>query len=500
MKVTLRKTLAKPSESQTLVLFAHKKEVSLPKLDPGLIKLVRTAATEGAFSGKRKETIFFRQASVAGFRHLLVVGTGESKNISAEEARVAAGVAVKALQAQKIAQATFDFDSLSRGSKNAANQMRAVVEGALLCAYEFKEFKSKPKKNDEPETKLLELAIETRNLNKSLQKGFEEGEILAEETNFARELGDRPANALTPSILAEKIQARAKGSKLKVTVWDKARIKKENFGGLWGVGNGSDHDPRFIIMEYYGAAKSAKPVCLVGKGLTFDSGGISIKPSAAMDEMRYDMSGAGAVTGAMFALAKLKAKVNVMAFIASAENMPSGRAAKPGDIFVHRNGKTSEVLNTDAEGRLVLADALAYASEQKPQAIFDAATLTGAIVVALGNTHTGLFTRDEKLVKRIAQACEASGEAVWPMPLTDDHLEDMRGAFADLSNISSTKGAGSATAAAFLGEFVDREIPYAHFDIAGTAWNVANRLPYIARKGASGVMVRTFVELAKSYF
>ncbi|MGE0762838.1 MAG: leucyl aminopeptidase [Bdellovibrionales bacterium] len=505
MKVTLRKSATKPADNQTLVFFVsafdNSKKLSMPKLDKAVAQLLQSASEDEAFSGKRKESVFFRQTNAAGYKHLLAVGLGDGRNLSAEDARVAVAVAMKALSAQKVSRAILDLDSLLKVTRDTAGVTRAVAEALHLVSYEFTDYKSKPKKpEDKKDPKPSEVAVETKTLNKTVEAAFDEGEVLATETNYARWLGDHAANTLTPTILAKRVQEKAKNSKIKVSVWDKAKIEKENFGGLWGVGQGSEEDPRFIIMQYNGAGKGKKPIYLVGKGLTFDSGGISIKPSAAMDEMKYDMCGAAAVIGATFALAKMKAKVNVVTLVAAAENMPSGRSVKPGDIFVHRNGKTTEVLNTDAEGRLVLADALAYASEHKPQAIFDAATLTGAIVVALGNTHTGVFTRDNKLMKRIYDASETAGEVMWQMPVTDDHLEDMRGAFADLSNISSFKGAGSATAAAFLEQFVDKEIPYAHFDIAGTAWNVSNRLPYIAKKGASGVLVRTFVELAKSYF
>jgi leucyl aminopeptidase len=237
----------------------------------------------------------------------------------------------------------------------------------------------------------------------------------------------------------------------------------------------------------------------VGKGLTFDSGGISIKPSAAMEEMKYDMCGGAAVIGTMLALARLKAKVNVIGLVPSTENMPGSQAVKPGDVYFARNGKSVEVFNTDAEGRLILGDALAYGTEQNPVAMFDAATLTGAILVALGNTYTGVFTRDRKLMRRVQDAADISGEWVWGMPLDDFHSDDMRGHHADLCNISSGRLAGSSTAAAFLEEFVGKDVPWAHFDIAGTAWNVNSRLPYHPRKGASGVIMRTFVELAQSF-
>ena len=270
-------------------------------------------------------------------------------------------------------------------------------------------------------------------------------------------------------------------------------------GGLLGVSLGSGVEPRFIIMEYRGAGTQKKPLCFVGKGLTFDTGGVSIKPAQGMEEMKYDMCGGANVIATVIAIAKLKLKVNVMGFVPATENALGPMANKPGDILKARNGKTIEVNNTDAEGRVILADALSYASEQRPQAIIDAATLTGAMVVALGNTHTGVYSRNEKLIDKIQRASKQSGELVWPMPLTDHHVEDIKGSFADLSNISSSRGAGSATAAAFLEQFVDADIPWAHFDVAGTAWNIGSRLSYCPKKGASGVMIRTFVELARQF-
>jgi leucyl aminopeptidase len=502
MKIQFRKFQSPRETGQTLVLFVtkgDKETLHLPKVSAAIGELLQSACKEGAFTGKRKESIFFRSARADGFENILAIGMGPGKSHSVENARVAGAATYHALKAQKVAHANLDVDSLLKLNRDAAGMLKGLVEGLRLASYEFTEHKSKLDDNKKP-AKPSTVWLSSHSTAKALEHALAESETLAEATNFARWLGDHAANTMTPTILAKTVSERAKGTKVKVTVWDKARIAKEKMGGLISVAAGSDQEPRFIIMEYTGAAKAKKPVYFVGKGLTFDSGGISIKPSAAMDEMKYDMCGAAAVIGTVFALEKLKAKVNVVAVVPATENMPGPSAVKPGDIMIARNGKTVEVLNTDAEGRLVLADALVYANEQNPQAIVDAATLTGAIVVALGNTHTGVFTRDNKLMKKISSSAETAGELVWQLPVTDDHLEDMKGTFADLSNISSTKGAGSATAAAFLQEFVNKDMPYAHFDIAGTAWNVNNRINYAPKKGASGVMVRTFVELAKSYF
>jgi leucyl aminopeptidase len=419
--------------------------------------------------------------------------------LDGESFRVAGSTVYGALKAHKVTSAGIYGDSLSKFSRQADAAIEALIEGLLLSEYDFADLKSKPKdEGKKAKLEAIHLLFSTAP-SAAVQKAAKRAEILSEGQNFARWLGDNPGNYMTPSILAQEAVKAAKGTGLKVTVWDKARIKKERFGGLLAVAQGSDQEPRFIVMEYNGAGKSKKPICFVGKGLTFDAGGISIKPSAAMEEMKYDMCGGAAVIATLVTLAKLKAKVNVIGLVPSSENLLGPSALKPGDVYTARNGKTVEVFNTDAEVRLILADALAYGSELKPTAMFDAATLTGAILIALGNTHTGVFSRDKKLVKRIQDAADKAGELIWPMPLTDFHVEDMKGTHADLCNISGGRLAGSATAAAFLEQFVGEDIPWAHFDIAGTAWNVNSRFPYCPRKGASGIIVRTFVEIAESF-
>ncbi|MBY0383517.1 leucyl aminopeptidase family protein, partial [bacterium] len=343
----------------------------------------------------------------------------------------------------------------------------------------------------------VDIAVEK--FSATLKKNLEMSECVAEAVNFARYLGDCPGNFMTPTQLGKEAEGLAKGTSLKVQVWDKKRIEKERMESFLGVSYGSDQEPKFICMEYKGGGAKQKPICFVGKGLTFDSGGISLKPGAGMEEMKFDMCGGAAVIATMGAIAKMKLKINAIAFVPATENMPGPSANKPGDIRKARNGKTIEVNNTDAEGRLILADALVYACEKKPALIADAATLTGAMMIALGNVHTGFYTRNEKLRKKVEACAESCGERVWAMPLVDDHVKDMKGYYADLTNLAPSRNAGSATAAAFLESFVDKDIPWAHFDIAGTAWNVSGRLPYITTKGASGAIVRTFIEMAKNH-
>ena len=501
MKMTLSKTTK--AQPNTLVLFAAKDKKSgqpaFAKVGADLQKVINNASEDAQFTGDKRESVFYRRAGLGESANVLVVGLGEIGSLNNESLRTAGAVAYHALKAHRVTSAALHGDSFLKFAKDSATGLEAMVEGFELSAYEFSDLKSKGKdKKDKPT--LSEVAILLANAPAAaLQKALARAETLVECQNFARWLGDNPGNYMTPAILADETAKAAKGTKLKVTIWDKARIKKENFGGLLAVNKGSAEEPRFIIMEYNGGAKSQKPVCFVGKGVTFDSGGISIKPSQSMEEMKYDMCGAAAVIATMLALAKLKMPVNAIGLVPSTENMPSSKAWKPGDVFFGRSGKSVEVFNTDAEGRLILSDALAYGSEQKPIAMFDAATLTGAILIALGNTHTGVFTRDSKLMKRIQEAADEAGELVWPMPLTDFHSEDMKGTHADLCNISGNRLAGSSTAAGFLSEFVDPAIPWAHFDIAGTAWNVSSRFPYCPKKSASGIIVRTFVELAESF-
>lgn len=463
-----------------------------------MVKQLETNLDEKSISGKANEVVLFRDYAAGPCRHLLVIGLGPLKSLTAESFRQCAAAIHDYVKQLNYPETFIDFDSFAVKQKNPAN-LQALIEGLVLSAYEFNKLKSKNKdKKEKAIDLLLHIALkESKTL--AFKKAFLEALTLADAVNFARFLGDMPGNLMTPEILAQSAMDAAKDTKIKATIWNKERIKKERMGGLLGVSMGSEIDPRFIILEYSGTAKTKKPLVFVGKGLTFDSGGISIKPSAAMEEMKYDMCGGANVIATILAIAKLKLKVNVIGLIPATENMPGPLATKPGDVHTSRNGKTFEINNTDAEGRLILSDALAYASEQKPEIIIDAATLTGAMVVALGNTHTGYFTRNEKLKKTIEDAARITGEWVWNMPLCDFHVQDMKGTFADFSNISSGKGAGSATAAAFLEQFVEEGIPWAHFDIAGTGWAVGNRLKYCSKKGASGVMVRTFVEIARSF-
>ena len=472
---------------------------SLHPFPPILKKILK----DRLFSGKKNENLFLPYTPIKKAKHLLLIGLGNDQQQGHQNLRNACGLAYRILKQKKMTSAGIDLSLID--STHSHETLRAIGEGFSLAKYSFNDFQKQSASEKHKVSEILLLTSGQSISKKITQKAeqtnsLKEALVLAEATNFARWLADHPGNRMTPAILAEQVRKKAQNTSLKVTIWNKDKITKEKMGGLLGVSLGSHQEPRFIIMEYQGAKPSVKPVCFVGKGLTFDCGGISIKPAHNMHEMKFDMCGGTAVIGTMLALSKMKSKVNVIGLVPASENMPGANANKPGDILKARNGKTMEVLNTDAEGRLILADALSYASEQKVQAIFDAATLTGAMVVALGNSHTGFFTRNQELRKRIEKCAEKSGETVWAMPLIDDHVSDIKSSCADVANISTGgRGAGSATAAAFLEHFVNKNIPWAHFDIAGTAWNVSNRLNYCNKDEASGVMVRTFYELAQTY-
>ncbi len=502
MKMELQQGLKPTSDSTTLVLFVTQpkseskdanKAPLCHNLPADLKKLFNEAVADKVLTGAPGEPVLFRNNPNLGYKHILFLGLGAWDGEDPEILRSVGGTLEGVVTAGKLSSVTLDLSTID--DSISGTHLQALTEGIGLASYRFEELMSAKKEKPKESKVMLSLS----HITKTHKDAFEHANILIESVCFSRRLGDMPGNLMTPTILAEEAKKAAKGTKIKVTVWDKARIKKERMGGLLCVAQGSDEEPRFIIMEYKGGKTTQKPIVFVGKGLTFDTGGISIKPGAGMEEMKYDMCGGANVIGAIHAIAKMKLKVNVVVLVPSTENMPGASAIKPGDVVRARNGKTYEVNNTDAEGRLILSDALCVASEMKPQMIVDAATLTGAMVIALGNTHTGYFTKNNELKSEIENAAQASGEWVWHLPLCDHHTKDMKGTFADLSNLAAGRGAGSATAAAFLEQFVEKGIPWAHFDIAGTGWATGNRLTYTSKKGASGVMVRTFVELAKKY-
>jgi leucyl aminopeptidase len=431
----------------------------------------------GEIAGKPLEfTLLYNVPGVAAKR-ILLAGAGKAEKFDSSEMRKLVSAAVRFLKPKGIKRIAVALDGKANGDFASA-----AVEGAILGDYEPDRYKGGDKKS-----------IESVAIAGGDERAIEQGRILAESQNFARALANEPANLLTPFKMAEAARTMCAEQGLECEALDQEQMKKLGMGALLGVAQGSAEPPVLIVIRYKPSqAKSQDHLGLVGKGVTFDTGGISIKPSEGMEKMKYDMSGGAAMIGAMRAIAQLKPAVAVTAFIPCVENMPGSRAQRPGDIVTAMSGKTIEVLNTDAEGRLILADALVYARKQGVTHMVDAATLTGAIVVALAHIHVGLFSNNDALRDRVLRAAKAEGERMWPMPLDEDYTEYLKSAFADLGNIGGRWG-GAITAAAFLKEFAE-ETPWVHLDIAGTAW-LDDAKPYMA-KGPTGVPVRTLVRLA----
>jgi leucyl aminopeptidase len=383
------------------------------------------------------------------------------------------------------------------GAGAEAEGVQALAEGAVLASYHFDEYRDV---GDEPPTAQAIALLVPRGRNlRAAREAARNGATIAESQNLARELSNQSPNVMSPEALAAEARRVGREVGVRVKVLGVPEMEKRGMGAILAVGGGSSRPPRLVAMEYRpkGGAKGVKPVCLVGKGVTFDSGGISIKPSQGMDEMKHDMSGAATVVGILHACARLELPIPVVGVIGAAENLPSGTAYRPGDIVRAASGKTIEVLNTDAEGRVVLADALHYArSEYDPCAIVDLATLTGACVVALGQWGSGLFAGHAGLGDAIREAGEIAGECAWPMPLFDGHKREIKSEVADIKNTGG-RSAGASTAAAFLSHFVG-DTPWAHLDIAGTAWTTSKSPSYQPR-GATGVGVRMLVEMLRRW-
>jgi leucyl aminopeptidase len=435
----------------------------------------------GEVTGKLLDFTLLHGVSGVAAKRVLLAGAGKPDKFDPAEMLKLVAAAVRFLKPKGIKRIAIALEGASAGPEFAA----AAVEGAILGDYEPDRYKGGEKK-----------ALESVAIVGGDEAAVKRGQILAESQNFARALANEPANLLTPLKMAEAARAMCAESGLKCEVLERGEMEKLGMGALLGVAQGSAEPPALIVIRYKpAAAKSKDHLGLVGKGVTFDTGGISIKPSDGMEKMKYDMSGGAAMMGAMRAIAQLKPAVTVTAFIPCVENMPGSRAQRPGDIVTAMSGKTIEVLNTDAEGRLILADAMAYARKQGVTHMVDAATLTGAIVVALAHIHVGLFSNDDAMRDRVLAAAKAEGERMWAMPLDEDYKEYLKSAFADLGNIGGRWG-GAITAAWFLKEFAE-DTPWVHLDIAGTAW-LDDAKPYMA-KGPTGVPVRTMVRLATDW-
>jgi leucyl aminopeptidase len=441
----------------------------------------------GEVAGKAAEFTLLHNPAGAAAARVLLAGAGKAGRFDAAELRKLVGASVRFLKKKKVLSAAV----LLEGNRAGAEFASAAVEGAILG-----DFEPDRHKTGDDKRVLASFAVVCPNGAAELDAAVSRGQVLAESQNFTRALANEPANLLTPLKMAAAAREMAQQQGLECEVLERGELERLGMGALLGVAQGSAEPPVLIVLRYRPASDaSAAHLGLVGKGVTFDTGGISIKPAEGMEKMKYDMCGGAAMIGAMRAIAQLKPPLAVTAFIPCVENMPGSRAQRPGDIVTAMSGKTIEVLNTDAEGRLILADAIAYARKQGCTHLVDAATLTGAIVVALGHIYVGLFSNNDAMRDRVLRAARAEGERMWPMPLDDDYKEGLKSPFADLANIG-TRWGGAITAAIFLKEFAE-ETPWVHLDIAGTAY-LDEAQPDMP-KGPTGLPVRTLVRLATDW-
>jgi leucyl aminopeptidase len=452
--------------------------------------------TSGEFKAAANETVLLHAPAGLAARRLLIVGLGKQAKVSVHSVRNAAGTAVRFTKPRGIRELVLALPEVGADSGlllPAPPCTRAAVEGAFVGDFDADTYRSDRK---DLSVQSFTLAVPGNGDKAALEAAFAEGAIIGESQNFARTLVNEPGNKLTPTILGQRAGQMAADTGLKWEVYSTDKLHELKMGAFWSVSQGSEEPPALIVLRYDPPGVTDGPVLgLVGKGITFDTGGISIKPADNMEKMKYDMAGGAAMIGAMRAIALLKPKVRVIGIVCAAENMPDGKAQKPGDVQTAMSGKTIEIINTDAEGRLVLADGLTYAKSLGATHLIDAATLTGACVVALGMINAGAFSNDDATFEKFQAALATSGEKFWRLPLGDEYAEMIRSEIGDIKNTGGRHG-GAITAAEFLKVFAE-DTPWIHLDIAGLAW-VEDKRPYIA-KGPSGVAVRSILEWVRSY-
>jgi leucyl aminopeptidase len=502
MKTTI--TLSTPSQLETESLVAvvlneadsqtEKNKDAKPQLkiasgDQTIQSAAADLLSSGEVSPKPFEINLLHKPAGLKAKRLLLISGGSAKKFSSYDLRRVAGAAVRSLKSRGIR----SFAFIAPPNVPAEEATRAIVEGALVGNFDPDYYRSDRK---DQKIDALTIVAGRKENQAALQRAADEAQIVGESQNFTRDLVNEPSNRMTPTILAERAKKMSQEVGLKCEVYGADKIKEMKMGAFWSVAQGSDEPPALIVMTYEPSGAPATPVLgLVGKGITFDTGGISIKPADGMEKMKYDMAGGATMIGAMRAIAMLKPKVKVIGIVCATENMPSGHAQKPGDVQIAMSGKSIEIINTDAEGRLVLADGLYYARQLGCTHLVDAATLTGAVVVALGHANAGVFANDDAIYERFHRANEEAGEKMWRLPLDDEYKDQIRSSIADIMNTGGRWG-GAINAAMFLQEFAE-ETPWIHLDIAGTAW-MEEQKPWIA-KGPSGIALRSLVEFVKGY-
>jgi leucyl aminopeptidase len=494
MKTTLSSATPAQLETECLVVVVldrggkDKPEVSVETVDEAVKQAAAEVIATGELTGRSFETTLLHHPAGMKAKRLLLLGGGKAHSFSGFELRRVAGTAVRTLKSRGLRSFAF---TAPQGGLAADQAIKAIVEGSFVGNFDADTYKS-----DRKDQKIDELTVLVSADVGKLQPALEEARVIGESQNFTRELVNEPSNRMTPTMLADRAKKMALEVGLQCEVYGADKIKELKMGAFWSVAQGSDEPPALIVLRYAPAGAPEKPVLgLVGKGITFDTGGISIKPADGMEKMKYDMAGGAAMLGAMRAIALLKPRIKVTMIVCATENMPSGKAQKPGDVQIAMSGKSIEIINTDAEGRLVLADGLFYARQLGCTHLVDAATLTGAVVVALGYVNAGIFANDEKMYARFSKAEDQAGEKFWRMPLDDEYKEVIKSGIADIVN-SGGRWGGAITAAMFLKEFAE-DTPWLHLDIAGTAWTEEAK-PWIA-KGPSGIAVRSLVEFVRNF-
>jgi len=462
---------------------------AIQPLDKQLGGQLSDVQKSGEYSGKANQTTLLHINGKLSAKRILLVGLGKRESVTLERVRQAMGTAAKQARQVKAQGMACVMPDVPKTTGRLDTVAQAMAEGAILGDYRFTEYRT-DQVEDRKTLQSCTLLAPTAANQATISAGAKRGQILGEATCFVRNMSNHPANIMKPSRVVAEAKAIAKESKIRLKVLDRQHMKKLRMGGLLGVAQGSIEPPHFIILEYSGGPKTQRPVVLVGKTVTFDSGGISLKPSENMEQMKADMTGGAEVLAAIRAVSRLKLPMNVTGLLPVTENMPGGRATKPGDILTMLSGKTVEVQNTDAEGRLILADGLAYASRLKPACVIDVATLTGACAVALGQFAIGMLGNDDALKAAVQKAGLESGERVWEMPLWDEYFEQLKSDVADMRNIGG-RGGGMITAALFLSKFVG-DHPWVHLDIASTDWSTSER-PCIP-KGPSGTGTRLLIQ------
>ncbi len=438
----------------------------------------------GEFTGKSGESAYVHSTGEMKARRLLLLGAGKQAEFTTDHVRRMAGTAARTLRGKK----TRTFAFVRRSDLAVAESAQAATEGALWALFEADKYHT----NDKTENHLDQMILATNGEGIDEAKaGVERGRIIAEAANFGREVINEPSNVMTPTEMARQAEEVAKTYGLELDVLEESHMKDLGMGSLLGVAQGSAEPAKLIVLRYTPKTASDETVAIVGKGVTFDTGGISIKPADGMEKMKYDMAGGATTIAAMRAIAQLKPTVNVLGIVPATENMPGGRAQRPGDVVRAMTGKTIEVINTDAEGRLILADAVAYARKLGATKIIDLATLTGAVSIALGDVYVAILGNNQEWINTVIAAAKKSGEKFWQLPLDKEYREQIKSEIADIKNVGGRK-AGTITGAYFIREFVE-DTPWVHLDIAGTAWNESNK-PYLA-VGPTGVCVRTLVNL-----